>query len=104
MSALAAPAATTPTATATSVPQAPAGTSDNNGGAGAGTYGFLVVVGLIVFSIFLFFAMNRSLRSARHNLGGDQLPRRRPGRPRHVIPLREDDVPPPADPTPPPSG
>lgn len=90
-----------PTATATAVPssgnQAPDGTPDNNGGAGAGNWGFFIIIGLIVVSIGLFYAMNRSLRSARRNLGGDQLPRRRPGtRPRHVIPLREDDVPPPA--------
>jgi hypothetical protein len=88
-------AAAGPTSTASTVPQAPAGTSDDNGGAGAGSYGFLVIIGLIVFSIVLFVAMNRSLRKARINLGGDQLPRRRPGaRPRHVIPMREDDDPP----------
>jgi hypothetical protein len=90
------PTATT-TAVPTSVDQGPDGTANNNGGAGAGSWGLLIILGLIVVSIALFYAMNRSLRSARRNLGGDQLPRRRPGsRPRHVIPLREDDVPPPA--------
>jgi hypothetical protein len=81
------------TGTATTPPPAPGGTTDNNGGAGAGSYGLLIILGLIVVSIGLFVAMNRSLRRARRNLGGDLLPRRRGSRPRHVIPLRDDESP-----------
>lgn len=75
---------------AASNPPSPTGPVDNNGGAGAGSWGLLIVAVLIVVSIALFVAMNRSLKHARHNLGGDQLPRRPSKRPRPAIPLRED--------------
>jgi hypothetical protein len=44
--------------------------------ASAGLYAFLIVVGLIAVSVVIFIAMNRSLKTARTNLGGSILPRR----------------------------
>lgn len=73
-------------------PQQIQGPVNDNGGVGAGTLAFLVIAGLLIVSGLLFVAMNRSLRRARHNLGGDQLPRR-PNPRRPVIPIRDDDPP-----------
>lgn len=69
---------------------------------GAGLDAFLILVGLILASAGLFFAMNRSLKRARRNLGGDVLPRRRNTGP-PVGPAR-DDPPPVTPPVTPPSG
>lgn len=79
-----------PTGTATHSPP-PIQNQIDNSGVGGGTWAFLVIVGLILVSVLLFWAMNRSLRRARRNLGGEQLPRRGPRRPRPVIPVRDDD-------------
>ena len=43
---------------------------------GAGLLAFLLILGMAVLCVGLFIAMNRSLRRARQNLGGDVLPRR----------------------------
>ncbi|HVV30213.1 MAG TPA: hypothetical protein VHC41_04980 [Mycobacteriales bacterium] len=69
------------TGTATAPPPAPNGPADHNDGVGAGTWAFLVIIGLILLSVALFYALSRSLRRARRNLGGDVLPRRRGQRP-----------------------
>ena len=82
-------ATTTSTATGTASPGYTGPADDSHGG--AGSLGVLVVVGMILAAIVLFWAMNRSLRRAQRNLGGDSLPRRRPGqRPRPTIPQRDD--------------
>ena len=80
------------TATTTSAPSPSPSFENQTGGktTGAGSLAFLVVIGLIVLSIALFWAMNRSLRRVRRNLGGDQLPRPRTQR-RRPFPVREDD-------------
>lgn len=42
----------------------------------AGLYGFLVIAALVAVTVVIVLFMNRSLRRARANLGGDVLPRR----------------------------
>lgn len=42
----------------------------------AGLYAFLIIVMLAAFTALIIFFMNRSLKRARQNLGGDVLPRR----------------------------
>ena len=82
-------ATTTSTATGTASPGYTGPSDDSHGGAGG--LGVLVVLGMIVAAIVLFWAMNKSLRKAQRNLGGDSLPRRRPGgRPRPTIPPRNE--------------
>lgn len=68
-------------------PFIPSNTQPNPHGAGLAAFG--VVLLMIALSVLLFLALNRSLRRARRNLGGDVLPRRRPtGRP--TIPPRKE--------------
>lgn len=66
----------------------------------AGLYAFLIIVAIAACTALIIFFMNRSLRRARHNLGGDVLPRRE----RDQIPVGPgepgdagDESPPPAD-------
>lgn len=42
----------------------------------AGLYAFLIILGLALFTVVIVYFMNRSLKRARQNLGGDVLPRR----------------------------
>lgn len=73
----------------------------------AGLYGFLVIAALVVAMVVIVFFMNRSLRRARANLGGDVLPRREADRvptaaapPRTRAPERPSpDLPPDAGPS-----
>jgi hypothetical protein len=87
---LALPVAVTPSGSATSSP-APFENQTGGGHSGAGSLAFLVILGLIAVSIFLFWAMNQSFKRVRRNLGGDPLGRGRPSRPRPMIPGREDE-------------
>ena len=81
-------ATTTSTATSTATPGFQGPADDSKGG--AGNLGVLVVLGMIVAAIVLFWAMNKSLRRAQRNLGGDPLPRRPGRRPRPTIPPRDE--------------
>jgi hypothetical protein len=73
-------------------PSAPFQNDDDGDSRGAGSIAFLVILVLIVASVLLFWAMNRSLKRARRNLGGDPLPRRSNYRDRPTIPIREDPI------------
>jgi hypothetical protein len=71
---------------------------DSADGASAGLDAFLIVLGLIAFTVVIFIAMNRSLRRMRHNLGGSVLPRREAD----SLPVRGDGAPPAEPPATPP--
>jgi hypothetical protein len=82
-------------ATGTATNPAPFKNDDSGGSAsGAGSLAFLIIAGMLVVSVLLFWAMNRSLKRVRRNLGGDPLPRRRGSRPRRTIPVRDAPRPP----------
>lgn len=71
-------AAASPSPSPTSGYEGPTENQFNGSGdsVSAGLYAFLIIVGLAAFTALIIFFMNRSLRRARHNLGGDVLPRR----------------------------
>lgn len=71
-------AATSPSPAPTPSPFTPTENQFNGSGdpVSAGLYAFLVIVGLAAFTVLIVFFMNRSLKRARRNLGGDVLPRR----------------------------